>query len=138
MTILDQWTTELLADTAAPAAVCSAHYFDVRGDVVAQGWYEQGVRFLDISDPSNIRQIGFFVPPNSATWGAYFAPTDPSGRIVYSVDASHGIDVLQFERPDDVSTAATVRAPVRAEWTTTAPATGAPSTTYGFACRISV
>jgi hypothetical protein len=138
MTILDQWTTELLADTAAPAAVCSAHYFDVRGDVVAQGWYEQGVRFLDVSEPSNIRQIGFFVPPNSATWGAYFAPTDPSGRIVYSVDASHGIDVLEFERPDDVSTAATVGAPVRAEWTTTAPATGAPSTTYGFACRISV
>jgi hypothetical protein len=138
MTLLDQWTTELLADTAAPAAVCSAHYFDVRGDVVAQGWYEQGVRFLDVSNPSNIRQIGFFVPPNSATWGAYFAPTDPSGRIVYSVDASHGIDVLEFERPNDLSTAATLGAPVRSEWTTAAPATGAPSTTYGFACRISL
>src|SRR5829696_7580457 len=28
--------------------LCSAHYFDERGGLVAQGWYEGGARFLDI------------------------------------------------------------------------------------------
>jgi hypothetical protein len=99
MTPLDKWETELLADTAQPAAVCSAHYFDLRSNVVAQGWYEQGVRLLDVSDPADIRQVGYFITPTSAMWAAYWAPTDPKGRVLYAVDASHGIDVLEFDRP---------------------------------------
>jgi len=43
--------------------VCSAHYFDERDGIVAQGWYQQGTRFLDVSDPTDIRQIGYFIPP---------------------------------------------------------------------------
>jgi hypothetical protein len=138
LTFIDDWTTELLADTANPAAVCSAHYFDVRGHVVAQGWYEQGVRFLDVSDPARIRQIGFFVPPTSATWAAYFAPTDPAGEIVYSLDASRGIDVLRFEDTADPATAPRVAAPIRSEWRSGAPTLGGPSSAFGYACRISL
>lgn len=101
MTPLDKWETELLADTAQPAAMCSAHYFDLRSNVVAQGWYEQGVRLLDVSDPADIRQIGYFINPTSAMWAAHWAPTDPKGRILYALDASHGIDVLEFDRPTE-------------------------------------
>ena len=155
---LDLWTTELLADAAQPAALCSAHYFDVRRNLVAQGWYEQGVRFLDVHDPSDIRQVGYFVPPTSATWAAYFAPTDLSGEIVYSLDASHGIDVLRFDRPDRGPLSSTGRscdggksrkqcaeegsptliAPIRQQWVLGTTAAGSPTETFGFACRIGV
>ncbi len=154
---MDSWTTELLADAAQPAAVCSAHYFDVRKNVVAQGWYEQGVRLLDVHDPSDIRQIGYFIPPTSATWAAYFAPTDPAGRILYSLDAGRGIDILEFDRPTigplserggrckgmsqkecAEHTAPTVTAPIKMEWQAVAPTTGAASPTFGYACRISL
>jgi hypothetical protein len=156
LSILDLWTTELLADLAQPAALCSAHYFDLRRNLVAQGWYEQGVRFLDVHDPGDIRQVGYFVPPTSATWAAYFAPTDPSGEIVYSLDFTRGIDVLRFDRPDTGPLSPTGRpcspgtskkqcaeegsptliAPIRPEWLTAAPTAGAPSPAFGFACRI--
>ena len=37
---------------------CSAHWFTVKGSIVALGNYEQGTRFLDISDPTNPRLTG--------------------------------------------------------------------------------
>ena len=101
LTPISQWTTELLADTANAAAVCSAHYFDLRHNVVAQGWYEQGLRLLDVSDPANIRQIGYLYTPQTLSWAAYFPPTDPEGRVIYLLDGSHGIDVLEFDRPTE-------------------------------------
>jgi len=104
MTPLDKWETEMLAedDSASalhPTAMCSAHYFDVRQNVVAQGWYEQGLRLLDVSDPADIRQVGYFIPPNGESWASYFAPTDPAGRAFYLLDASLGIVVLEYDRP---------------------------------------
>ena len=100
---LDKWETEMLAqdDSASalhPTAMCSAHYFDIKQNVVAQAWYEQGLRLLDVSDPAKIEQIGYFIPPNGESWAAYFAPTDPTGRIFYLLDASLGIVVLEFDR----------------------------------------
>jgi hypothetical protein len=108
MTPLDKWETELLTDGAdnpsgrpQPTAMCSAHYFDVERNVVAQGWYEQGLRLLDVSDPADIRQVGYFIPPNGESWAAYFAPTDPAGRVFYVLDASLGVVVLEYDRPVD-------------------------------------
>jgi hypothetical protein len=101
MTPIDKWETELLQDTAQPAAMCSAHYFDIKQNVVAQAWYEQGLRLLDVSDPADVRQIGYFIPPNGESWAAYFAPTDPAGRIFYLLDASLGVVVAEYDRPDD-------------------------------------
>ena len=130
--VLDMWQTELLADAAQPAAMCSAHYFDEHGGIVAQAWYQQGTRFLDVSDPTDIRQIGYFVPPGALTWAAYFAPGDETGRTVYVLDAVHGITVLHLGGPG-AGEAATVRAPVLPEWT--APLDGATaSSTFGTAC----
>jgi hypothetical protein len=153
----DDWTTQLLAETANPAVVCSAHYFDFRRNVVAQGWYEQGVRLLDVHDPADIRQIGYFVPATSVTWAAYFPPTDPVGEVIYSIDAARGIDVLEFDRPDRgplsirggecqgkgskacaEETAPSLIAPIRPAWLGSAPVVGAPTATFGFACRTSL
>ena len=158
LTLLDQWATEFLSqenprDTVA--AQCSAHYFDIDHNLVAQGWYEQGVRFLDVSDPKNIRQVGFFIPPSAMTWAAYFAPTDPSLQTVYVLDATHGIDVLSFARPARGALSAPsapcqtarcrkqnkvsrVIAPVKDEWFTGAPTVGLPNKNFGFACRIAL
>ena len=112
MTPIDKWETELLTDGAdnpsgRPQAtvMCSAHYFDIEQNVVAQAWYEQGVRLLRVDDPADIRQVGYVIPPNGESWAAYFPPTDPSGRIVYMLDASLGLVVLEYDRPTEGPTA---------------------------------
>ncbi len=121
--------------------MCSAHYFDYRDNVVAQGWYEQGVRLLDVSRPGNVRQIGYFVPPSAMTWAAYFPPTDRSGEIVYALDFARGIEVLRFDRGDR----RVRRAPVRRSWLRDrprSPGTGGGRTAltrktdFGFVCRL--
>ena len=49
---------------------CSAHWFTVRGNIVAQAYYEQGVRFIDVSDPANPVQTGWArVPARAAAAG---------------------------------------------------------------------
>ncbi|HEX2087701.1 MAG TPA: hypothetical protein VHF89_18595, partial [Solirubrobacteraceae bacterium] len=94
---LDRWDVEV---DPTRQSLCSAHYFDVRGGLLAQGWYEQGTRFLDVSDPRDIRQVGYWIPNKNVTWGALYPPTDPTAEIVYALDNSRGIDVLRFDRPD--------------------------------------
>jgi hypothetical protein len=85
---------------------CSAHWFTVKGNIVALGNYEQGTRFVDISDPRNPKQVGYFRVPASGTIntpgeviasevaGAYW-----HGKYVYVSDYSRGIDVLKFNDP---------------------------------------
>jgi hypothetical protein len=94
---LDRWDVEV---DPSRQSLCSAHYFDVRGGLLAQGWYEQGARFLDVSDPGDIRQVGYWIPDKALTWGALYPPTDPAGEVVYALDNARGIDVLRFDRPE--------------------------------------
>ena len=103
MVLLDIFETELEAlvngrGWAPVTGLCSAHYFDERDRLVAGGWYEEGTRFLDVSDPTGIRQVGYWVPTKGETWSVLFAPTDPKGEIVYALDFARGIDVLRFDR----------------------------------------
>lgn len=63
---------------------CSAHYFDHSAGLVAAGFYEGGLRLLDVRNPRRIRQVGFHVPGSSMFWAALFAPGDPS--VVYAID----------------------------------------------------
>ncbi len=86
-------------DAAGAPALCSAHYFDERAGLVAQGWYEQGTRLLSVADPADVRQVGYWIPAGNVTWGALFPPNDASGEIVYALDHSRGIDVLRVDRP---------------------------------------
>jgi uncharacterized repeat protein (TIGR01451 family) len=78
--------------------LCSAHYFDERGGLVSQGWYEGGTRFLDVTNPRDIKQVGYWIPNKNVTWSSYFAPTDPTGSVVYSIDTTRGVDVIKIDR----------------------------------------
>ena len=142
---LDTWKTELngfltggAADSKAPVvANCSSHWFEYRDGVAVVGWYEQGVRFLDVRNPRDIRQIGYYLPADGATWAAYWVP----GRtdLVYTADVTRGLDVLRIRDAADPA-AATVQAPILESWfgsvggASAAPLAVEPSTLYGWAC----
>jgi hypothetical protein len=145
LALLDMYTTELEAlvngrGWAPVTGLCSAHYFDYRDGIVAQGWYEEGTRFLDVRDPTDVRQVGYWVPTKGETWSVVYPPTDPTGSIVYALDYARGIDVLKLDRGD----LRPRTAPVRRSWLTGAhgPKDGVTARTgltqssrYGFVCR---
>ena len=66
----DTWETELngmftsgAVDSKAPVTVnCSSHWFDAKKGVAAVGWYEQGVRFLELQQ-SDRHQAGRLLHP---------------------------------------------------------------------------
>ncbi|WP_410659046.1 LVIVD repeat-containing protein [Amycolatopsis sp. lyj-112] len=70
---------------------CSAHYFDVRGKVLVQSFYTQGTRFLDVSDPTDPKQIAYFRPADAASWAPYWHK-----GYVYVADNTRGIDILKL------------------------------------------
>jgi hypothetical protein len=83
---------------------CSAHWFTVKGNIVALGYYEQGTRFLDISDPRHPQQVGWFrVPAKAATADAPAVLSSNTSsaywhdRYVYVSDYARGIEVLKFK-----------------------------------------
>ncbi len=93
---LDRWDVEEDPALSRDNALCSAHYFDEDAGLLAQGWYEQGTRFFDVTNPADIRQVGYWIPQKNVTWGAVFHPTDK--ETVYALDHSRGVDVLHVER----------------------------------------
>ena len=95
MTPLDSFGVER---DRSSALLCSAHYFDARDGLIAQGFYEQGVRLIDARRPGRLRQVGYYVSRPGLFWGALFAPTDPAGSTVYALDHSRGIDILALDR----------------------------------------
>jgi hypothetical protein len=141
---IDTWKTELngflaggsAQDSKAPVTVnCSSHWFDYRNGVAAVGWYEQGVRLLDVRNPSDIRQIGYYLPADGATWAAYWVPG--ASDLVYTADPARGLDVLRVTRTG--AGAPTVEAPILDEWFG-APGTPAgipgfaPNPRFGYSC----
>lgn len=110
ITPLDEWQPELPQTGAnlPVAAFCSAHYFEMNEplEVVAQGWYQQGLRFLDYSDPENIEQVGYYLSGSAQeTWGASWVPEyDDDGSatgeltdLVYTEDPTRGMEILRVD-----------------------------------------
>jgi hypothetical protein len=84
---------------AATSGSCSAHWFTVNGNVIAQAWYGQGTRFIDMSDPANPQQVGYFRIPSGTpgvTAGSASASYWHNG-LVYVADYNRGVDVLRFD-----------------------------------------
>lgn len=137
----DQWITELgtyIDGGAAATVTCSSHWFTFnRSKIVAVGWYDQGVRFLDVSDPSNIVQKGYWIRPSEglgASAGLFHPQRDD---IVYVPDYERGLDILAIANGG--AGAPTVTAPIRGEWITpgvTFPARPHPQ--FGYACLLPV
>jgi hypothetical protein len=140
----DTWDTELVEGT--PPKVlndtvgigCSSHWFDYNSyKVVADGWYEQGLRFLDISNQRKIRQVGFWMGPATAASQAQFVPGRPD--LVYVADYSRGLDIVRIDGGGRGAPA--VSAPIRAEWFKSHPGFKLlprlrPDDTFGYACRV--
>jgi hypothetical protein len=137
--LLDLWTTELnglaTASGRSPATTnCSAHWFDEDRGLLAQGWYDQGVRFLDISNPRQIRQVGYYATTGQF-WAAYFAPSDPTGQTVYALDTAGGIDVLHIDRTGAMPTRQVPAAAVESQMRDRSRVSFA-SPKWGFACLV--
>lgn len=140
---LDQWTTEMGQFTDGGSRItsmCSSHWFDLnRRKVVAVGWYNQGVRFLDVSDPRSIRQVGYWLAPGEQIGlGVSQALWVPAHQdIAYAVSYTRGLDVLRVDRGG--ARAATVRAPILPAWTHPAEdfwSSVEPHPTFGYACLV--
>jgi LVIVD repeat-containing protein len=141
---LDTWTTELNGlltggseDSKAPVTVnCSSHWFDTQRNLAAVGWYEQGTRILAVDDPTNVRQVGYYIPANGSTWAAYWSPTDPTRKIVYTADVYLGIDVLRVNKPTRNADMPTLTAPIPDQWFGTTALPYRESPTFKYFCPI--
>jgi hypothetical protein len=148
MTPLDTWNSEVL-DTGTPTpagAFCSAHYFTFHdAGFIAQGWYQQGMRVLDVRNPRDIKQVGYFFTGDTETWHAYWVPErDAQGHvtgadtdIVYTNDVARGIDVLKVTLPTTPpSETEDMKAPILQAWLSPTLRTSKPSARFGYICRI--
>ena len=69
------------------------------GDIYVQSWYQGGTSFVDMTDPANPREIGFFDRgPLSdersilgGTWSTYYY-----NGFAFSNDIQQGLDVFRF------------------------------------------
>jgi hypothetical protein len=102
---LDDYTPRDLPGSVNGSS-CSAHWFSVVGDMVAIGFYAQGTRILDVSDPTDIKQAGYFRVPAIAASGS--TPAQPANNTsavywhngyIYTADYTRGIDVLRYTDP---------------------------------------
>lgn len=101
--VLDTWKPEI--GQPGSDGCDSAHNFTDRGDqVIAQGFFTQGTRVLDMSNPRDIRQIGYFRPNDSSAWQAVW-----HGDYIFIADNNRGIDIVRF---GGGATSRTVRAPL--------------------------
>jgi hypothetical protein len=129
MKVLDTWWPE---NQPGSTGCDSSHYFTSRGDgITANAFYTQGVRFLDTSDPTNIRQVGYFVNSDSDTWAAYWHK-----GYVFVADFQRGVDILQFDGQPGSSP--TVRAPRIRHVTDGAPALTFSRSVFGGLCPLHV
>jgi hypothetical protein len=81
-------------EATIPLDECSAHYFDLADGLIAYGWYGQGTRILDIKDPRNPTQVGYFRPDGGNVWASYWY-----GDYVLVADHARGIDILKYDGP---------------------------------------
>jgi hypothetical protein len=98
--------------SAPNMAFCSSHWFDVhQSGIVAAGFYEGGLRLLDVRDARDIKEYGYVASGLSEVWDAYWVPqrnkngvaTGTKTNIVYTVDAVRGLDVYTVDLPGSTS-----------------------------------
>ncbi len=91
--VLDTWTPE---DAEGATGCASAHYFTDRGDgLLAYSFYGQGVRFLDASDPTDIRQVAWYRPDDANAFSSYWRQIGDEW-FVFVADFTRGVDILRF------------------------------------------
>ncbi|HVF04338.1 MAG TPA: hypothetical protein VNA20_05835 [Frankiaceae bacterium] len=115
---------------------CSNHWFDLNASkVVADAFYAGGVRFLDVRNPRNIRQVGWFRASDGAAGQAQYVPGRPD--LVYVSDYLRGLDVIKIDaggknaKPAAEGDDAVARVPA-------AKIEFRPSEDFGYACPVPV
>ncbi len=100
---------------------CSSHWFSKNGNkIIADAWYSAGVRFLDVSNPKKIRQVGS---------QAVFVPGRPD--LVYIADYIRGLDVVKIDNGG--KGAPTVTTPIKLSSSTKLLR---PSSDLGWVCAV--
>jgi hypothetical protein len=102
-----RWSVADKEGTNNPDSSCSAHYFNMQDGIVAGGWYSQGFRFLDVTDPTDPIQIAYYRPNGGSGWSTHWI-----GEVIYATDSRNGIHILTLD--GDASAAAETRAEVLA------------------------
>jgi len=89
-------------------AFCSAHWFDYhQSGIIAQAYYEGGLRLIDVRDPRTLMEYGYVASGLSEVWDAYWVPernskgvaTGRKTNIVYTTDLIRGLDVFTVDLP---------------------------------------
>ena len=87
---------------------CSAHWFDYhQSGIVAQGYYQQGLRLIDVRNARDLRQYGYVTGGASEVWDAYWVPqrdrkdraTAKKTNVIYTTDLVRGLDVYEVDLP---------------------------------------
>ncbi len=73
---------------------CSVHNYEfVPGThTLLAGWYAGGTNVIDLSDPSNPKEIAHYMHDETSVWGAYWI----EGRV-WATDYDRGLDVYEVE-----------------------------------------
>nr|WP_157528422.1 hypothetical protein [Kibdelosporangium sp. MJ126-NF4] len=87
------WSPDDKEGTIPGDVTCSAHYFDVQKRIVAYSWYEQGTRFLDISNPAKPIQIGYWRPDAAISWAPYWHKGN-----AFVADLSRGVEIVSLTK----------------------------------------
>jgi hypothetical protein len=87
---------------------CSAHWFDYhQSGIIAQGYYQQGLRFIDVRDATDLSQYAYVTGGATEVWDAYWVPQrNKNGvkqakktNVVYTTDLVRGLDVYEVDVP---------------------------------------
>jgi hypothetical protein len=89
-------------------ARCTAHVFQIdrKAKVMTMGWYNAGVRILDLSSlvgvgvggqGKGIKQLGSYRFTDSDTWAAKAVKVDRQGFYLFGNDKRRGFDVYRYD-----------------------------------------
>ena len=95
------FATENALNAPPPGGDFSAHNVVVRGNTAYFSWYSDGIRLVDISQPTVPREIGSFVPEPAAdpfgilptapeVWGVYV-----QNQLILASDMNSGLHILR-------------------------------------------
>jgi sugar lactone lactonase YvrE len=78
----------------------SIHNILVKGDLVYVANYQDGFRVVDVSDPTDPVEVGFYIISESydgffnGAWTSF-----PANGLVFVSDLTHGLFIFRFQRP---------------------------------------
>ncbi len=90
-------------------AVFTSHNPLVVGDLVFVTWYGGGLQALDVSDPTQLRRVGLFVPRGEGAARESYIGTYPAqlwsypilrDGLIYVSDIQSGLYILKYTGPD--------------------------------------